>query len=834
MGILGLFSLLSCAVLFVHISYRGFTSPESKKQETPVGLGAEDAKTFDKWTLGANRQQQQQQQQQHEEQQNTSDMTKVFSQNPQSRDSKAAARPGYNSFLTLIHHLLVADMFQAMSFVLSLHWWRYDGIFVPSTACAAQGFFINLGSLSSSALLVAMSFNTLLTSVWGYKLTWRAVWFITASSWVFAFGVSFVNLGVARSFSARKEWYYARSKSLCWVNWKYASKYGIWLQNFWITLSIGVTIICYLWIFVSWVCHKRLIRRGRWLRSESEPRGLSSSGLHSAFLVYPVIFIICAGPILLVGLVAAGGTEITNTYLSFVSILSSVTGLLDAILWSTTILFSSNQELEEVGLGKYNFVRTPERDYGNIVWVEGATRRGQSRDGNIEGPCGQRWWKLNGGEGGSSGSNRGDNNRHREEGIHLDTITTVTVDYVRPGARAWPKMLSNLKERKKSIFCCEAQPGISRLYQNDFSIFNPMVRSITATKHKRGRTVEEVTTDSSNLQPAGKDWRRVKERLDSDSRYKLVFIIRHGAAEHNQRQDAWDRRLYDRYSSKNWDAANKDLSTQGKVQAQDAAIRLMQHTGGLTPQSFYTGPHLRCITQTTIMAKILSGRAHPHVAIMDEMREWMGFGHDEVTDCRGTKSQISHRVRDRGAIAIFGGDDFPEQDEMFEERVRSGESVEELWIDVDRRWLRALEFIWQVDDHNVICICSNNRSLQSLLRLVGFPCSVETLEDEFGILNLQNSAIIPLLIKRTPTEEGLEDWNDACTYWEDIEKPIIIAQRERDYAEELKCSCNAPMAPFTRLGSCNTCITRQSHVRKAPQGVTKDMGSGQKNEAFGP
>jgi hypothetical protein len=165
----------------------------------------------------------------------------------------------------------------------------------------------------------------------------------------------------------------------------------------------------------------------QYLGSTTVPK--TSTGHHPAFFVYPVIYIICSGPIIFVGLVAAAGAEVTDNYLSIVSVISSLSGLLDTILWSTTILFSSHQELEEVGLGRYNFVRTPARLYGNIVSVEGATRNRAKRHSTRASGEG-KWRKLNGTDEPTRGDSLGSVDIHREDAIRLDTITTVTVDYL--------------------------------------------------------------------------------------------------------------------------------------------------------------------------------------------------------------------------------------------------------------------------------------------------------------------------------------------------------------------------------------------------------------------
>lgn len=292
-------------------------------------------------------------------------------------------------------------------------------------------------------------------------------------------------------------------------------------------------------------------------------------------------------------------------------------------------------------------------------------------------------------------------------------------------------------------------------------------------------------------------------------------IPQHGEAEHNELQNDFDRRLYDvyssklfplpglhpnttltaqqRYSSKNWASANKDLSPIGKAQAHASAQRLTIHTSAHTlPQRVYAAPHKRVVSHALITASVLTrpSAAPVDVVVMDSLREWMGFAHDEVSDCRGTRTAIQRHAAAMQATAAtqvtFAGA-FPERDEMFEERLRAGESVRELWVDVDRRWRDALDVIWgqQQDEEasSSVAIVGNNRSIQSLLRLVGFPCGRAQLEAEFGILNLQNAAVIPLLVTRSTDPRPYETWERECADVRLVEERMIVEQRERDYAE---------------------------------------------------
>lgn len=63
----------------------------------------------------------------------------------------------WNPVLMLIYNLLCANLIEAMAFLLSVEWLRVDGILVPTATCWAQGWFMQVGKLSCSGMLVLIS-----------------------------------------------------------------------------------------------------------------------------------------------------------------------------------------------------------------------------------------------------------------------------------------------------------------------------------------------------------------------------------------------------------------------------------------------------------------------------------------------------------------------------------------------------------------------------------------------------------------------------------------------------------------------------------------------------
>lgn len=122
-GILGLFSFISCGLLFIYISYRVLITHPIRNKQPREASG--DLDEISRLSLGASRKQ------------STTDLrkTSTIESGPRRVENSTSSQKDPNSFLTLIHNLLVADMLQALAFALGLTWWRANGIFVSTGTC---------------------------------------------------------------------------------------------------------------------------------------------------------------------------------------------------------------------------------------------------------------------------------------------------------------------------------------------------------------------------------------------------------------------------------------------------------------------------------------------------------------------------------------------------------------------------------------------------------------------------------------------------------------------------------------------------------------------------
>lgn len=144
---------------------------------------------------------------------------------PQGQSSKAAHdqniqrlkeaqnRPP-NQFLILVYNLLLADMHQAASFLLSVVWIQRNGIHVGTTACFVQGLFDSNGDLSSSLFITAIAIHTYLSVVKGYRPPQKGLYAVIVGIWIFVYALSAIPLLVTNNGN-RVGGYYVRAGA--WV-----------------------------------------------------------------------------------------------------------------------------------------------------------------------------------------------------------------------------------------------------------------------------------------------------------------------------------------------------------------------------------------------------------------------------------------------------------------------------------------------------------------------------------------------------------------------------------------------------------------------------------------
>ncbi|OAA65562.1 Glucose receptor Git3 [Niveomyces insectorum RCEF 264] len=343
-------------------------------------------------------------------------------------------KPELNQFLVLLYNLLLADMHQAMAFILNAVWVSSDSILVNTGTCYAQGVFVSNGDLSASLFIGAIAIHTYSVTSRNYK---PPQWVVTATCigiWAFTYGMFFI--GIAATKNGRDGGgFYVRAAAWCWINQKYETLRLVTHYLF-IFITLALTSILYTLVFFSLrrrqkrqqeqckqqlkLLHVQQQQQPQQQRQDGRPSHQSNKtsmdmrlvgvgatpsaatgsdeeradaayrgefvtdGAHyPAFLIYPIIYVICTLPLALGRIATMAGADVPLSYFCASGALITSNGWLDVLLWSSTrrsLVFGDVDE-EELGFETFSFVRTPpNRRFGNIVWVEGGANRGAAHD----------------------------------------------------------------------------------------------------------------------------------------------------------------------------------------------------------------------------------------------------------------------------------------------------------------------------------------------------------------------------------------------------------------------------------------------------------------------
>lgn len=122
----------------------------------------------------------------------------------------------YNMPLVLILNLLIADLQQAASFAISLHWLGLNSILAPTHACSAQGWLIQIGDVASGVFALAVAAQTFCVMVLRRDLSYAAfVWCILAI-WAFC-----VLLSLISPILHHNEALFVPTGAWCWISGSY-------------------------------------------------------------------------------------------------------------------------------------------------------------------------------------------------------------------------------------------------------------------------------------------------------------------------------------------------------------------------------------------------------------------------------------------------------------------------------------------------------------------------------------------------------------------------------------------------------------------------------------
>ncbi|KAH7026533.1 uncharacterized protein B0I36DRAFT_330840 [Microdochium trichocladiopsis] len=330
--------------------------------------------------------------------------------------------------------------------MLNLVWVSEDGVFAPSTACTLQAVAGSAGAFAPSMLLAVIALHTYLVIVWGYKIQKTALRCCLCIAWGLIIVIPLLGLAISRNGEDHGGWY-VRGDTWCSANSLY-ERLRFWVEFMPVIICLITTIVLYCWIGLSMFRNKC---SGRHLPTPSvtSDSRRELSGHHPAFFVYPLIYLFTMGPLGICRLLIMAGRELDPVYYFVGASIIAAQGFLNCLLWTTTILFLSREEIEKIGLD--HFMRPPDdRVFGNIVYIQGGSRADEPRDLSQSKRSHRGFVRMASvlGDDGRDETGRGrmqrsssqmslrHNSAQPQGGIQMETITTIIVEDGKPASRS--------------------------------------------------------------------------------------------------------------------------------------------------------------------------------------------------------------------------------------------------------------------------------------------------------------------------------------------------------------------------------------------------------------
>ncbi|KAI3556671.1 hypothetical protein CABS03_07107 [Colletotrichum abscissum] len=327
-----------------------------------------------------------------------------------------------NQFLVLIFNLLLADIQQALAFLLNVEWLTRNAIEVGTGTCWTQGWFVSTGDLASSVFITGIAIHTYMSIVSTKKIPTWAFHTAIVMMWAFVYGTGI--LGVIITENGKSEGgLYVRAGAWCWINSKYQDV-RLTLHYLWIFISLVLTSLIYFIIFLHL---QKLARQSGGVIpccghpgttptlsgcSGSSSGTTSSCDNHSTisstfwrpmclttilrrlpdipdyarqhtFLLYPLVYVVCTIPLAAGRLASMTGHDVSLGYFCFAGAMIACNGWMDVILYSSTrrsIVFScEGPPSQEVGLETFSFMCGTPPKFGNTTIVMGGSTSEQKR-----------------------------------------------------------------------------------------------------------------------------------------------------------------------------------------------------------------------------------------------------------------------------------------------------------------------------------------------------------------------------------------------------------------------------------------------------------------------
>lgn len=236
-------------------------------------------------------------------------------------------RISQNQYVVLILNLLLADLQQSVSLVISFHWIRKDGILAPTSACFAQGWLLNIGDVSSGLFVFFIALHTYVCAVRGRRIPHKTFVGLILATWALA--LLLTALGPIM-YGQR---FFVRAGAWCWIGDDYQRE-RLAFHYIWVFMVQFSTVIIYALVLLHLRKTMNIIMPAA---SQSDTYAKVDRAA-KLMVVYPFCYIVLTLPLSAGRMwsLAHGGKALPDDYALIAGALITSSGWVDVLLYTFT------------------------------------------------------------------------------------------------------------------------------------------------------------------------------------------------------------------------------------------------------------------------------------------------------------------------------------------------------------------------------------------------------------------------------------------------------------------------------------------------------------------
>ncbi|KAL2004672.1 hypothetical protein VTN00DRAFT_3200 [Thermoascus crustaceus] len=275
----------------------------------------------------------------------------------------------YNQYIILIYNLLLADLQQAIAFLICFYWVAKNSIHSPSVACFLQGFWLQIGDPSSGLFVLAIAAHTFLLVTQGRKM----------EHWIFVACVvgiwAFVALLVIVPAASHGEDIFVPSGAWCWINERYETD-RLWTHYIWIFLAEFGTVALYAIMFIQL---RRRITQSAILGSQHTESLQRLKRVIGYMIIYPFAYVVLSLPLAAGRMATARGNNPSMAYFCVSGALMTCSGFVDVLMYTLTrknLLIESEPSADR----SYNNIFSNKRKSNPLTTLTGVDNKATRTD----------------------------------------------------------------------------------------------------------------------------------------------------------------------------------------------------------------------------------------------------------------------------------------------------------------------------------------------------------------------------------------------------------------------------------------------------------------------